>query len=90
MTGIDFDFLFPSEHCSIHFTSTFTMPLDEAFEHSCQRIRHANISVLASMIESVPPVMDPQGSDVQRLVKEYNLKFKRSAITLHHLRQSPT
>ena len=76
VTGIDYDCLLPSHHCSIHFTTTFTKPRYETVVRSSRKIRLANINVSASMIESVLPAMDPLGSDASRLGKEYYIKMK--------------
>ena len=74
MTGIDYDWLLPSDHYSIH--STTTKPRYERVVHNPRKICHIDINVSASVIQSVLPVMDPLGSGVPRLVKEYNIKTK--------------
>ena len=76
MTVIDYDWPLPSDHCSIHSSTTFTKPRYETVVRSSRKIRHANIDVLASMIESMQPVMDPLCSGVSRLVEKYNIKMK--------------
>ena len=76
VTGIDYDWLLPSDHCSIHFTTTFTKPHHETVVGGSGKIRHANINVLASMIKSVLPVMDQLGSDVSQLEEECNTRMK--------------
>ena len=53
VTGIDYDWLLPSVHCSIHFTTTFTKPRYDRAMHSSRKIRHSNVNILASTIESV-------------------------------------
>ena len=76
MTGIDYDRLLSYNHCSIHSTTILIKPRDEKVVRSSRKIRHANINGLASMMESVLPAMDSLGSDVSRLVEEYNAKKK--------------
>ena len=76
MTGIDYDWRLPSDHCSIYSTTTFTKPLYETVVRSSRKIRNININIVTSMIESVIPVMDPIESDVSRLAEEYNTKTK--------------
>ena len=87
MTGIEYDWLLPSDYCSIYLATTFTNPRYETVVRSSRKIRHTNINVLASMIESVLPAMDLLGSDVSRLVEEYNMMKMKVVIILklHHL-----
>ena len=68
VTGIDYDWILPSDHCSIQSTKTFTKPRYETVVRSSPKIRHANIDVLASMIVSVLPRMDQLGSSASRFV----------------------
>ena len=51
VTDMDYNWLLPSHHCSIHFAATLTKPRYETVVDSSRKIRHSDINVLASMIE---------------------------------------
>ena len=76
MTGKDYDWLLPSHHCSIHFTTTLAKPRYERVVHSSGKTHPTNINVWVSMIESVLLHMAPLECDVSRLVEEYNDMMK--------------